>query len=116
MNKKGFTLVELLASLVILGVIIVIIVHVSSGTLATSSLQIDRISDNHIFDAARSYVMEQSVTFNDDGYVCVSVNDLISYGYFDNTIEDNLKSKIIKVSRNNTTKVIESIYYVNGCN
>ena len=74
--------------------------------------EIDKIKNNETFKAAKLYVMETNKTFNDEGYTCVNVSDLVSYGYLN---YETYEEKTIKVIRNNNTKVITNIDYVETC-
>lgn len=113
MNNKGFTLMELLAVLVIIGVVFGITFYILRGTMATSLTQMDEAVNNQIYEAAKSYVIETNQQFNRSGYACVSLQELIDYGYVNNV--DN-PQQIIKITRNLETKVIEEIKYVEKCN
>ena len=111
MNKKGFTLIELLAGLVIVGILFGIDIHLFRGTYASTMTQLGTINDNEIYNAAETYVLETNAFKNND-YACVTVKELFDYGYLKN-IDNN--DKIIKITRNNQTKVIEEIIYDNTC-
>ena len=102
MNNKGFTLMELLAVLVIIGVVFGITFYILRGTMATSLTQMDEAVNNQIYEAAKSYVIETN-----------QLQELIDYGYVNNV--DN-PQQIIKITRNLETKVIEEIKYVEKCN
>ena len=110
-NRKGFTLTELLAGLVIIGILFGVVLYLLRGTFASTMTQYSNISDNEIFEAARSYVLETNA-FKDNEYACVTVKGLSDYGYVKNAPYD---TRIVKVIRNNVTKVIEEIKYVDEC-
>ena len=112
MNNKGFTIMELLAVLVVISVIFSIVAFFVKGTAASTMTQIDEISNNLIFSAAREYVLEENVGFNSEGYVCVTVQELIEYGYVN---KGNNSDEIIKISRDNQTMVITKVEYVTTC-
>ena len=114
MNNKGFTLVELLVSLMLIGIFSVALVYFVSGTLSTAMTQIDDISDNQVYEASKSYVIENNLFKNSD-YVCITVRNLVDYGYLDN-VSDDLKSKMIMVTRDSISKVIQTVKYVTECN
>ena len=113
MNNKGFTLVELLATLVIIGIVFGISLFILKGTQAKVITDVNEVSDGQIFTSAETYVLERNLSFNRSNYVCVSVQELIDYGYIKNTSEPE---RIIKLIRNNETKTIETIKYVDSCN
>ena len=110
-NSKGFTMTELLAALVIIGVLFGVVMYLLNGTFASTMTQYNSISDNEIFEAARGYALERDA-FNDDEYACITVQELIEYGYVKNITED---PRIVKIIRNSTTKAIEEIKYVDEC-
>ena len=112
MNKKGFTLVELLAVLVIIAIVFTISFYILKDTMAASVIQMDEAVENEIYEAANAYVIETNKPFNSEGYTCVTVKDLIDYGYVK---EADYLGKIIRVERNNQSKVIEVIKYVDEC-
>lgn len=109
MNNKGFTLVEFTIWLLGIIVLFIIVLRMSSN-LATSIAK--PISDKQVFAAAENYVIREDISFNSDNYVCVTKKHLERTGYLKKV--DNL-DRIIKLSRNNVTKVINKIEYVNEC-
>ena len=72
LNNKGFTLFELLISLLLLGVILGVGLYHSRGTLGTSIDTINSVSEKEIYDTAEVYVLENNVSWNDNGddYIC----------------------------------------------
>ena len=115
MNRKGFTLVEFLICLVLLGIVLVLGLCASSDMLRTSLSSLRSVSDNEVFKAAKTYVQENNSVFNDDSYACVTVKELIDYGYLVDTNDYELRDKIVKVKKNKVTKVIYDIGYTNSC-
>lgn len=117
MNRKGFTLVEMLASMALLGVVLGIGLFVTKDTLATTFSTLTGVSTKEIFDASRVYILEQKTNWINDGeeYTCITVKDLVDKGYF--TEEDILlyKNDIIKIIRNPQSRVIDSIGFVDVC-
>ena len=111
MNNKGFSLVELLASLVIIAILFGIAMYLFRGTYSSTMTQFDYISDTEAFNSARSYALETNA-FGSNDYACVTIRNLIDYGYLSNK---NYEDKTIKLTRDNVTKVIEEIKYVDEC-
>lgn len=114
MKKNGFTLVELLVSLAVLGIVLLMGIYATKGTVATSLIGLRNVSDNEIFVAARNYVIGENISMK-KGYTCMYVKDLVDYGYLGDTNSDEIKNRLVKVSRNNKTKVIDKIKYVDVC-
>jgi len=114
MNRKGFSLIELLACMALLGLILSIGLYLSKDTLSMAATSLNGITDNEIFDSAQIYVVEENVLWN-DGYTCVMVSELVDNGYFDSNEVADINDKVIKLTRNEKTKVITNVYYVDEC-
>ena len=113
MNNKGFTLIEVLSVLVIITIVFITGFYILRGTTATTLTQMEEAVDSQIYDAARSYVIETNRQFNRSGYTCVSLQELMDYGYLRN-VDD--PKRLVKITKNYKTKVIEEIKYVESCN
>lgn len=94
-NKKGFTIVELLAVIVVLSVVISIAVPVINSSIRKSKEKAYSTKLEIISKQAKQYAQEEedflyesSKKYN--GYVCniVSVSDLVSAGYVDANDKD----------------------------
>ena len=85
MNKKGFTLVELLAVISLLGIVGLISIPIISNTLKNSSKNAFKQTLNSIIDAGKNYNAENNYeNFPTDG---IDITD--------NTIQYENKSQII---------------------
>lgn len=117
MNRKGFTLVELLGSLAILGVILCIGLYVTRGTLATTLSFLTDVSINQIYDAAELYIVENKTTWinADEEYTCLKVKDLVDVGYFQEDEVTTYKDSMIRIVRNPKTRVVDSVKMVDDC-
>ena len=87
LNRKGFTLVELLA-------VLVIMIAISSIAISSISAALERSKGNQnkqkiklLESAAEVYVSEHKNSISDSDY-CISVDTLLNGGYID---EDNIK-------------------------
>lgn len=114
MNRRGFTLIEMLACLGILGVILGMGLISSKGMLSTSLTQLRKVEDNEVFEAARTYAISGNAIFN-NGYACVTVEELIDLGYLENTNDKKIREKSVQITKNDVTKVIETIKYTQVC-
>ena len=112
MNRRGFTLVELLATVAVIAVVFITAALILKDTLAAPVEDINKISDNSVYEAARSFALETGMSFNRSGFACVTTKELADYGYLK---AGDVSDKIIKIVRNNQTKVIDSISYVSEC-
>ena len=117
MNNKGFSLIELLGSLAVLGLILCIGLYSAKGTLSTTLSTLIDVSENEIYDATEMYILENSVTWiNQVGeYTCLNVTDLVDAGYFEENEVISYKDRKIKVIRDEHTKVVNSIKLVDVC-
>ena len=75
--------------------------------------QLEDIEDELGIDLVTFHKLMSMLCYEDN--TCVYVKDLIDYGYLDNTNDVTIREKLVKVSINNTTKVINSIKYVDIC-
>ena len=115
MNQKGFTLVEFLICIVLLGIVLVLGLCSSTDMLRTSLSSLRSVSDNEVFKAARSYALENNSTFDSNGHTCIMVHDLIDYGYLLDTNDYELRSKGVILKKNKITKVIYDMEYTSNC-
>lgn len=117
MNNKGFSLIELLGSLVILGVILGIGLYSARGTLGLVNDSMNEVSENEIYDAAEMYVLENATKWINNGeeYACLTVLELVDYGYFDEGEIAKYRDNSIRIVRNGNTKVVENITFVDSC-
>ena len=122
-NRKGFTLIEVLAVVVIIGVIASIAFAVYFNTIDKSKSKSVNLALNNIKSAAELYVKESfnGVVWNksddegSDEYSCVTISELINAGYFkerfyEDKLYENLKltdKSFVSVVRNSENKTLE---------
>ena len=82
MNNRAFTLVELLAVLIVLSIIITITIVSVGKTVSDSSTKLSGIQKNNIENAAKTYYLKEGMN---TGTTCVNVTDLINKGYIEGT-------------------------------
>lgn len=120
MNNKGFSLVEVLASLTIISLIIIVILNVSKNTLSMNKEKAYEIMKNNISKASENYIREcdlKQIECNlnwDNNKTSFYVEKLKQSGYY-----NNLKSPIdgkdidkcitVNASKNNGVINIELI-------
>jgi type IV pilus assembly protein PilA len=80
-SQKGLTLVELLAVLVIVGIIAAIAIPAIGGTITKAKTNADVATDNMIKDAAMRYTIDtnQAATYTED------ISELVTGGYLNAT-------------------------------
>lgn len=92
MNKKGFTLVELLATITIIGIIFVIIFPSVNGLIKDNEKTTAEQIGNMIMSATKKYVNDERL----EGTGCFSVTSktLIDLGYIETVDAGNLKCDV----------------------
>lgn len=118
MNKKGFTLVELLGCLLLLAVILCIGLYSARGTLATALSTLTDVSENEIYDTAKIYVLENGVTWinvGEEEYTCLTVKELVDKGYLETGKVNTYNNDYIKVIRKSDTKSILHVELLDSC-
>ena len=113
-KKNGFTLVELLSTIVILGIVFSIAIYLVVKNINDAKDNTELITYNNIKSAAKVYNDEVASYWNvkdDYEYSCISLGNMIEIGYFDENIinkSDKLsKGTMIKVIRDKDSKVIK---------
>jgi len=77
-NKKGFTLVELLAVIIIIGVIASITIISVNKTINNSKNSLSKVQKKNIEEAAEAYYIKEGMSA---GTSCVNVSNLVNNGY-----------------------------------
>ena len=92
---KAFTLVELLATLAVLALVSSIVIGVSVNVIDNAKTKSYQTAKNNVLAAAGNYVVENpeltdwiSLDSRNE-YKCVTVADMIEFGYFNNDILDS---------------------------
>lgn len=78
-NNRGFTLVELMAVIIILGIIAVIAYPLVTGTISKSKKKLSTEQINVIYDAANMYAVKNGP----DECGCVTIDNLQKSGYLE---------------------------------
>lgn len=108
MKKKkdnGFTLIELLATIVLLSLVVGITIYVVVGNINSSKEKTYAATIKNIEQLSGNYMQENSdrlfyLTLNESQeYSCVTVQNLIDVGYFDDNIVNSYIKKDVKVSK-----------------
>ena len=127
MNKKGFTLVELLATIIVLALIFSITIYVTTNVITKSRENTYKVTMNEVEKNASSYLMENSNRLfyltrkdkTDTEYQCITVENLMDYGFLDIDVTNSLIAKDRKVKKEdyiyierdkNTMAITKSVY------
>ena len=121
--KRGFTLVELLAVLLILGVILTITYYSVNAIIESSRTSLSDTQKSAIEESAKVYYLEEGMNNN---ATCVTIEYLLSEGYIEKSKvvdpEDNQEMKgYVTITQTNNkytytfTKINASDSYPNGC-
>ncbi len=91
MNRKGFTLVELLATIAIMGILSGVAIMGVNRYLTKSKKQAYDTMEKSAYDAAVNYVVEHSVSFSGTEGKWLALKTLVDEGYLENPIDPNKK-------------------------
>ena len=90
-GEKGFTLVELLAVIVILGIIVAIAIPAIGSVIERAGDNAENAEETLVLDAARLYEVEHGKIDTEDG---ITVEDLIEGDYLDRRQGEGLSGTI----------------------
>lgn len=106
-KKNAFTLIELLAVIIILGVILLIVIPASLNTINNAGKNVFTNSAKKIIDLANIYAMDNSISNLDNTYFAVSITDL----KFENSEEYGTEGGVLIVNHG-TELAPDYDYYV----
>ena len=103
MNNRGYTLVEILAVVAILGILSgVAIMGVSRYLTKSREQAYDNIAESS-YDATVNYIMEKNISVNQGGTE-VLLSELVDLGYLDTPIDPKTKKAECSCSKNDSCK------------
>ena len=125
-NKKGFTLIEVLSVIVIIAVIGSVSLVYYINTISNSKNNSSLLAVENIKKAAELYSKENlneitwTPEYDNEGkksgrYVCITVNDLINRGYFNDNFFDNelYKNNNFSINKNTLIEISQDKFYSN---
>ena len=106
--KKGFTLIEILAVVTIIGLIFILIIPKITTSLKNKKSDVDATTNNLIITAAKNYVADNKSKFDkvDNNTYCLPLTTLIKKDYLDGPVKnvtddlDITNSKSVKIIYN----------------
>lgn len=116
MSNKGFTLIELIAVIIILGVIALIAIPIFSDNVDSSRKRAYNEQINRIIKITKDYVISsEEFLFNDEDEFEISLNDLKQAGYLEdedliNPITEKVMDGCIKVVYNENRNLYDYTY------
>ena len=127
-NKKGFTLVELLAIIVVLGIVASVGIYAINSSLKKAKEKTYQVTIKNVESQANNFLTENAgklffiSTGENTEYQCVTIQDLIDFGYLkDNVTESPIaanrnvaKTDYIYLERDAVTKAITQSKYTRG--
>jgi len=97
LNRKGFTLVEILAVIVIIGLIMSLIVPVAIGIIQDTKQKAYEMQVSSIEEAASGYISEYATTITElaptGGTYTIILRDLVDDGLIDEPIKNPLTNQ-----------------------
>lgn len=125
-NNKGFTLIELIATILVLALILGITIYVALNVIKKGKEKTYNITKNEVETNADNYLTENNqrlfylIKDEDTEYQCITVENLIDYGYLDNDVTKSLidehqnvkPSDYVYIERDINTKAITKTEYV----
>ena len=123
LNKKGFTLVELIATIVVLALVVSISAYAITNIINSAKEKNYELLIKNIKDASETYYQECKYKYsNNSGITCndtVTLQELVNYGYLKgNGTEDNeIDNKMKIVNPKNNKDIGEcsiAVKYENG--
>ena len=119
MNKKGFTLAEILGVIVIISLLLLLIMPTIINKISQNGDKAGEINDNLIFDAIDNYI-EENIGTNKPGTYCIPIQDLIDDGQLVSPVIDvetgeDISDKTIYVTIDNDGNITHEIVEKDKC-
>lgn len=110
--KKGFTLIELIAVLVILSVIALIVTPNIMVSVKDYKRQVYETEIQAISDAAKNWAADNisELPTNNEYSLIVTIHDLIDNGYYDENVKDTVNGGVFEDDDHFTFVVIDCEY------
>ena len=112
MNKRGFTLVELIGTIVILLVLSLLVFPNLLNLIKNSKKDISTSTKDFIYGQAKSYIYDNvnSYTLKEGNIYCIGLKDLVSKNYLNTPLKDAESGNDIDLSKQIEVKVNNNDY------
>ena len=116
-NRKGFTLTELLGTIVVLGIVITSASIIITSIIKKTQAKTTDIADYNLINSAQLYAQETQTKFNKNTtkqveFKCISVQELIDFGYYNEDMNID-KDKLVYIERDINTKAYKDGLIIN---
>jgi prepilin-type N-terminal cleavage/methylation domain-containing protein len=113
MNKKGFTLIEVIAAVVVMVAILLIVVPTFRAMISRNTLKIWKENEHRLEDAATKYLSEKGITIEEGYTLTITKQQLITAGLINEvyniTDKNNICDARVEVQKT-SGKYIEKAY------
>ena len=110
MNKKGFTLIELMAVVIILVLIAVLAFPPITNQISSSKNKVSDVTKEMLYGAAENYINRHLQTYSSYTTRCVRIGDMVDDGILEAPIKDVGTGNEIDLNR----KIKAELGVVNG--
>lgn len=121
--KKGFTLIEMIAVIAIMGLITALILPNIVNQVSSKSNDISKASKDLIYTATELYIDDNSNQFSKGNNIyCIKLQTLVDNGYLDKPLKDVSNNKnipldnLVKVSFNEYNEAVYELTDKDNCN
>ena len=96
-KNKGFTLIEILAVVTIIGLIFILVIPKITTSLKNKKGDVDKTTENLVLSATKLYVSDHSSKFEktDGNISCMPLHQLVKKGYLDGPVKNVTDDKDI---------------------